>query len=128
MDSQIVQFTNFSKKESLLKRIYFINGIIVLFMTFVLAALFDLFFHEGGVWNFNKDDILFFSLWAMAAIVALLIFFMDRKTIGNFLVSENGIQAGTMLYSWQTMRHYHWLGEAQEERVGIIGVGRLFHY
>jgi hypothetical protein len=54
--------------------------------------------------------------------------FNDRKTTFNFTLREDGIQTNAGFYPWKVMKDYHWLGEAQEERVGIIGLSSLVNY
>jgi hypothetical protein len=130
MDSQVTQFTitDSSKKQSFRRRIRLVNGLTVLFIGFVLVALFDLTFHTVDAWNFDRENIIFFGVWMVAAVLALRIFFNDRKTTFNFTLREDGIQTNAGFYPWKVMKDYHWLGEAQEERVGIIGLSSLVNY
>lgn len=44
---------------------------------------------------------------------------MKQKACSNFIVSEKGIEVKGKIYSWEKMLRYHWLGEAQGERIGF---------
>ena len=116
------------RKQKVFQNKLFIDLIIVLLITLNLFVLFDLNFHEGNKWVFGINSILFFLIYAVAALIALLIFFSDRKVVTDFIVTDTGILAGEILYKWKNMRHYHWLGEAQEERIGVLGVTKLLRY
>ncbi len=88
----------------------------------ILVLFFDITFYDGNAWSFDRYNILIFSVWVLAATVACSYFFSNRKTVTDFIVTDDGILSNGQLHHWRTMSHYHWLGQSQEERIGILSL------
>jgi hypothetical protein len=72
MEDKLTHFTSSSKKRSILQTIRFVDGFAVLFVIVILATAFYLTFHEGNEWKFERYDVLFFSIFVIAASIALI--------------------------------------------------------
>ncbi|MDR3558901.1 MAG: hypothetical protein P4L62_00105 [Candidatus Pacebacteria bacterium] len=112
---------NKNKKSSILKSRWFIS-IIGVIMVFALTS--------GNIFysDFAASDIYFALFFLVCFIIALLIFFYKQKAFGNFVADEEGIKVNDKLYSWDKAINYHWLGEAQGERIGAVGIGGALQY
>lgn len=101
-----------SNKKDFFKSRQIVNLIVIGFITALVfgAALFDL---EG---NFKLEPFgLFFVL---AFVISLLFFLKKQKTVKTFDVDELGIKTDSKTYSWEELKKFHLLGEAQSERFG----------
>lgn len=121
MDRRITRFVKSSDKRAFFQNLILVNALITLLVLLVPAAILYELFYIGSEWNLQNEDFLTFLIFFVAALIALFVFFSNRKIYDDFFITNEGINVGKSFYPWKEILHYHWLGEAQEERVGMLG-------
>lgn len=126
-----IHFAIPKEERSFLRTPRFIHSMVIVLLLFLIAELFDLIFRQdgqSGAYHFTTYSVIFFAIYTIASAVALIIFLYNKNTITEFVVDTDGIRTEDFFYSWNDILHYHWLGEAQEERVGFVTFGFFFNY
>jgi len=112
-------FLDKTRKRSFIRSRHFFNIVFIIFI-FVLIIGSMLFVTPKE--KINSSDIIFGLFFILCFLMALSIFLPKHKASGDFIIDEEGIKANNKIYSWKKLKHYHWLGELQNEKVGVFGI------
>lgn len=82
--------------------------------------------YMGTVVYQGYQGIVFHSIVSFGISIAIYIFIIANgmKAIGSFSVCDKGIRTEKQMYEWSDFLEYHWLGESQTERLGIVRLGK----
>jgi len=79
----------------------------------------------GSATKFGKAEYITSVIFLTAFIIASSVFIHRQKSFSNFEVNDSGIEIQGQVYPWSRIRSYHWYGEMQNERVGIVSLSRM---
>lgn len=112
-------FLDKTKKRSFIRSRHFFNIVFIIFI-FVLIIGSMLFVTPRG--KIDSSDIIFGLFFILCFLIALSLFLPKHKAFGDFTVDEEGIRVDDRIYHWEKLKHYHWLGELQNEKTGVFGI------
>lgn len=64
-------------------------------------------------------------IFLVAFVLASLFFIRRQKSFSTFDVDDRGVVTEGVIYPWSNLKSYHWYGETQGERVGLINFTKL---
>lgn len=72
------------------------------------------------------------TVYAILAVVicttiASLIKFSGKKGFPEFDTSDQGVTVNGKIYPWTDVKYYSWYGEKQSERIGVVGISKLYY-
>jgi hypothetical protein len=91
----------------------------------VLLSLFATFYAIGEADGFDDSDVQFYLIFLGAFAIASGTFLFRQRATSDFYVTHDGIVARHHLYPWSGLKHYHFFGDSQSERIGLISLSRL---
>jgi hypothetical protein len=113
-----MHFSLKNKSKSVFDNHWVIPVLFILYVIFFVA----IYLYEGII------TALILSLFIACGIIAILIKGYRKRAFQEFDATDQAIVCKNKTYLWSDIKNYHWWGEKQSERIGMIRAVPIVNY